>query len=200
MVESIPEGLIYPDNSPKFHSTFDIWQHFISIAEKSIDIGSFYWTLRGTDIYNHTSAWQGEKIFQSLLNAGLTKKIKVRIAQSQPTKENPNYDTEYFVKRKAAEVRSVNFPRLLGGGVLHTKLWIIDEKHVYIGSANMDWRSLTQVKELGVVLMNCSCLAQDVGKIFKVIFIHLIYIARLRFFNIQMNFLKLSDLLEIRKG
>lgn len=30
-------------------------------------------------------------------------------------------------------------------GVLHTKFWVVDKKHVYIGSANMDWRSLTQV-------------------------------------------------------
>lgn len=34
---------------------------------------------------------------------------------------------------------------MVGGGVLHTKLWIIDKKHIYLGSANMDWRSLTQV-------------------------------------------------------
>ena len=45
----------------------------------------------------------------------------------------------------AAIVRNVNFTRLVGAGVLHTKLWIIDRKHIYIGSANMDWRSLTQV-------------------------------------------------------
>lgn len=32
----------------------------------------------------------------------------------------------------------------------------------------MDWRSLTQVKELGVLITNCSCLAQDVSKIFNV--------------------------------
>lgn len=168
LVESIPEGLVYPADSPSFLSTYDVWRNLISIAEKSIDIGSFYWTLRGVDVYNHTSAWQGEKIFQQLLSAGLSKKVKLRIAQSEPTQNNPNHDTEYFVKRKAAEVRSVNFPRLLGGGVLHTKLWIIDERHVYLGSANMDWRSLTQVKELGVVLMNCSCIAKDVSKIFKI--------------------------------
>lgn len=57
---------------------------------------------------------------------------------------------------------------LLGGGVLHTKLWIIDRRHFYLGSANMDWRALTQVKELGVVGYNCSCVAQDLGKIFDV--------------------------------
>ncbi|CAM9110371.1 unnamed protein product [Bubo scandiacus] len=31
----------------------------------------------------------------------------------------------------------------------------------------MDWRSLTQVKELGVAVYNCSCLAKDLGKIFE---------------------------------
>lgn len=34
----------------------------------------------------------------------------------------------------------------MGSGVLHTKMWIVDQKNVYIGSANMDWRSLTEVK------------------------------------------------------
>lgn len=65
-------------------------------------------------------------------------------------------------------MRSLNFNKLLGGGVLHTKLWIIDRQHFYLGSANMDWRSLTQVKELGVVGYNCSCIAEDLGKIFDV--------------------------------
>lgn len=52
--------------------------------------------------------------------------------------------------------------------MLHTKLWIVDRMHVYVGSANMDWRSLTQVKELGLVVLNCSCLANDYAKIFDV--------------------------------
>ena len=30
-------------------SHFDSWQNLLNIAEKSIDIGSFYWTLRGND-------------------------------------------------------------------------------------------------------------------------------------------------------
>lgn len=43
-----------------------------------------------------------------------------------------------------AEVREVNLQNLTGG-IVHTKLWIVDKKHMYVGSANMDWRSLTQV-------------------------------------------------------
>lgn len=45
---------------------------------------------------------------------------------------------------EGVDVRRVNFGRLTGG-ILHSKFWIVDKKHVFIGSANMDWRALTQV-------------------------------------------------------
>lgn len=32
----------------------------------------------------------------------------------------------------------------------------------------MDWRALTQVKELGVLVTNCSCLVNDLSKVFNV--------------------------------
>jgi len=37
-----------------------------------------------------------------------------------------------------------------------------------VGSANFDWRSLAQVKELGVLATDCPDLALDVGKIWDV--------------------------------
>lgn len=43
-----------------------------------------------------------------------------------------------------ADIQYVNMKNLTGG-IVHTKFWVVDQKHVYIGSANMDWRSLTQV-------------------------------------------------------
>ena len=39
----------------------------------------------------------------------------------------------------------VDIKRLLGSGILHTKFIIADNRSFYLGSANMDWRSLTQV-------------------------------------------------------
>lgn len=35
----------------------------------------------------------------------------------------------------------------------------------------MDWRSLTQVKELGMFIRDCECLANDISKIFEVLWI-----------------------------
>ncbi|XP_044767078.1 5'-3' exonuclease PLD3-like [Coccinella septempunctata] len=166
LIESIPEGLVYNGSSTDNPSTFDTWLKLINLAHGKIEIASFYWTLRHSEVYPDPSSNKGETIFQALLKAGTDKGISIRIAQNAPTQKNPNIDTEYLVKRKAADVVSLNFAKLLGSGVLHTKFWIVDRMHIYIGSANMDWRALTQVKELGIAVYNCSCLANDLGKIF----------------------------------
>lgn len=46
--------------------------------------------------------------------------------------------------RPGAQVRHVPMGQLTRG-VLHSKFWVVDGRHIYMGSANMDWRSLTQV-------------------------------------------------------
>ena len=38
---------------------------------------------------------------------------------------------------------------------MHQKIWIFDARHIYLGSANMDWKSIAQVKEMGVVVEDC---------------------------------------------
>ncbi|CAH1792412.1 unnamed protein product [Owenia fusiformis] len=167
LVESIPQNLTYAPGSPSHPSTFSGWKSLIQSARHSIDLGVFYWTLRGVDIYEDPSAWQGEDIFNELLNAVSQRGIKVRIAQNKPQKGQPAKDSEILAEA-GAEVRTLDFDRFLGSGILHTKLWIVDGQHFYVGSANMDWRSLTQVKELGTVSYNCSCLAGDIQKIFDV--------------------------------
>ena len=42
----------------------------------------------------------------------------------------------------------------------------MDNSTFYLGSANMDWRSLTQVKELGIVIEGSFCLSRDLLQIF----------------------------------
>ncbi|KAK9885948.1 hypothetical protein WA026_013823 [Henosepilachna vigintioctopunctata] len=166
LVETIPDGLIFENGSINNPSTYNTWLELINLAHERIEIASLYWTLRQSEVYPDPSSIKGENIFQALLKAGTDRGIAIKITQNAPTQKMPNIDTEYLAKRKAAEVRSLNFGKILGNGVLHTKMWIIDRMHIYIGSANMDWRSLTQVKELGIVIYNCSCIAEDAGKIF----------------------------------
>ncbi|XP_048024463.1 5'-3' exonuclease PLD3 [Megalobrama amblycephala] len=163
LVESIPEDLVF-NSSTTHQSIYDAWLNLMSGAQTSLDIASFYWTLTNKDTHTQEpTASQGEQILQEL--GQLSGKVSVRIAVDKPSETKPLDDINFLVA-SGANVRMVNM-RELTTGVLHTKFWIVDKKHVYIGSANMDWRSLTQVKELGAVVYDCSCLAEDLGKIFE---------------------------------
>ena len=53
------------------------------------------------------------------------------------------------------EVRALNMEKLVGAGIIHTKLWLVDGQHMYVGSANLDFRALTEVGWLFVILCFC---------------------------------------------
>ncbi|KAA3675433.1 phospholipase D3/4, partial [Paragonimus westermani] len=110
--------------------------------------------------YDILLSLQGKEIFNTLLN--LSEKIQVNIAQSGSKKEDPELDAMIAA---GARVYWIDVAKLLGQGIIHSKLWIADSKHAYLGSANMDWRSLTEVKELGVLYTNCSIIASDLEKV-----------------------------------
>ncbi|VDD96267.1 unnamed protein product [Enterobius vermicularis] len=107
---------------------------------------------------------KGLSVYQSLIDAATKRGIKLRITQN--AQSNP--ETAYLSEAGLADVRSLNFTDFLGSGILHTKAWTVDGKHLYVGSANFDWRSLTQVKELGVAIFNCPCLASDMNKMMEI--------------------------------
>ncbi|XP_077398057.1 5'-3' exonuclease PLD3 isoform X1 [Festucalex cinctus] len=164
LVESIPVGVRFNSSDPSHASVYQAWLQLMAQARSSVDIASFYWTLTNRDTGTHEpTADQGENVLENL--AELSGSLSVRIAVSAPQRGQPTEDLRRL-NASGAAIRMVKMQELTSG-VLHTKFWVVDKKHIYIGSANMDWRSLTQVKELGVLVSNCSCLASDLGKIFE---------------------------------
>ncbi|XP_065919930.1 5'-3' exonuclease PLD3-like isoform X2 [Dysidea avara] len=166
LVESIPTNLTYPSGSPQHMSTFDAWNTIMNRAKHSLDIASYYWVLRGFGNNSGPTDDEGLMIFDKIVNTS-SRGVKVRIVQNDPTSSNYGNDTVKLAELGVA-VQSINFTALLGAGILHTKLWIADGLHFYVGSANTDWRALTEVKELGLLVTDCPCLAKDVEKIFDV--------------------------------
>ncbi|XP_038150418.1 5'-3' exonuclease PLD4 [Cyprinodon tularosa] len=165
LVESIPLYLKYKDNATFGIPLEQVWKDLLSIASHRVEVVSFYWTLTGDDInVNSSTDVPGRDILQGLGELP-SRNISVRVVTSVPTIKSNSTDLK-ILKQKGVQVRRVDCGRLTAG-VLHTKFWIVDMKHVFIGSANMDWRALTQVKELGVVVYNCSSLAMDLHKIFQ---------------------------------
>ena len=86
---------------------------------------------------------KGEKIFDEILHAGQDREVKIRIAENYPQRAVAEGET---LRQKAkADVRTVDYTKIVGSGILHTKFIIVDQMHFYVGSANMDWRSVNEV-------------------------------------------------------
>ncbi|VDL90736.1 unnamed protein product [Schistocephalus solidus] len=162
LVESIPENLTYNRASPSHASTYFVWNLMINLARRNLTIGSYYWSLLASDVSNVSapSAYQGEDIFRRLVE----KSSQINVTIVQNGKQSPNNDLDALMAA-GAKVQWLDVERLLGEGIQHAKLWSVDGVHAYLGSANMDWRSLTQVKELGIFLFNCPELVGDLEKV-----------------------------------
>jgi phospholipase D3/4 len=167
LVESIPEDLPYPDGSPSHISTYQAWSILLSSATSTIDISAYYWSLIGRGNTSDPTDVEGKLIFEGLVSAA-ARGVKIRVVQNTPTPQMPDIDSQLLAMMGAAEVRNLSITALTGYGILHTKMFVVDTRHFYVGSANLDWRSLTQVKELGVMGTDCQCLAQDAEKLFEI--------------------------------
>ncbi|KAM9857694.1 LOW QUALITY PROTEIN: inactive phospholipase D5-like [Aulostomus maculatus] len=159
LVENIPDDLLIEGRhhlplSEGFHSLLDQAKH-------SVEVVSPVWNLNSWDLEKTPSAAkQGQLLFQRLLSLK-SHGVKLKIASSLTN----SAELETLAAHKA-DVHFVNMSAFTRGG-LHSSFWVVDRKHIYIGSADMDWRSLSKRKELGLMVYNCSCLALDLHRIFS---------------------------------
>jgi len=169
IVETIPSVLNYSKTAIRKDEISKHWKILITSASSEINILSSYWSLRATDTEGgpYPQAKVGEEIYNELV-AAANRGVNIRIVQQMPSKSYPQLDTQELSKLENVQVRSLNMERLLHAGIIHTKSIIVDGLHLYVGSANFDWRSLAEVKELGTVIYNCSCTGYDIKTIFNI--------------------------------
>ncbi len=166
VAETISAGLVFNDTVSTTVTTYKAFTDLIDAANHSIYIVSFYWNMFDT-IFNETNK-EGRNIMIRLKQA-LKRGITIKIIQD---KNQYNRRTIYnlrYLESGGASVVLLNMSKFYPdyNAHLHTKLIIIDELHMFLGSANMDWRSFTQTKEIGVILYNCSSIVGDAMRIFN---------------------------------
>lgn len=167
LVETVPAAMNFESNLTLLQ-TDELFYEIVSKATFSIQICAFYITLSCNDFEKKVapeSCRKGERVVDALVEA-LKRGVRVEIAINEGTKMSRQSDLE-TLRENGAQIVNVNFQELTGG-VLHSKFIIIDYVSFYLGSANIDWRSLSEVKELGIYLKNCYPLASDLQKIFRV--------------------------------
>jgi phospholipase D3/4 len=103
-----------------------------------------------------------------------TPSLVITVVQNLPNSRFPSEDSDLLFKKGViSEIVNINLKQ----GVQHAKFIITDDtskkkqinqSDFYLGSANMDWRALSQVKEMGIYVKSCPCMANDLSKIYGI--------------------------------
>lgn len=162
VVETIPQQVKLWTNV----TTYEAWKDLIDSATSTLELGFFYINLSEGESYPpEDDGYKGSEILNAIIRAR-KRGVNVRYVQNEMSSVFPDTDSKVLAQAGVI-VRNLNWAKLFNGdGIFHTKMIVVDNKHVYIGSANLDWCSLSQVKELGVVIRDCPAIAEDALKEF----------------------------------
>ncbi|XP_019744610.1 inactive phospholipase D5 [Hippocampus comes] len=161
LMETIPEDLQQHLNARPNLPLFVGFHTLLDQAKHSIQVVSPVWNLRASEKEPVPSTGrQGHLLFQRLLNLK-SRGVKLKIVSNLT-----NSAEQKILATHNAEIHLVNMTAFTRGG-LHSSFWIVDRTHFYVGSADMDWRSFSKRKELGLMVYNCSCLALDLHRVFS---------------------------------
>ena len=179
LVESVPTGLEDLRGTPGVKYTEDVLVDLTGRAKLTIDLTAMYWALtpdptsddeRGftEKQFEQLGANSGRVLFQALRDAA-ERGVKIRILES-PGFSGQKQESETLREefREQVKIHSISMGDWYGGsGIMHQKIWIFDSENLYLGSANMDWKSISQVKEMGIAVENCPQLCEDAKSYFE---------------------------------
>lgn len=131
------------------------WPAMIRGARSTLDVAQFY-------VYGGASI---EPTLSALEAAG-ARGVRIRFLISGALLDS---DTALLARLRGIRgltMRILDLKRLTGG-ILHAKYWIVDGREVFIGSQNLDARSLSHIHEMGIRLFN-QRIARDLAAVFAV--------------------------------
>ncbi|CAD7091362.1 unnamed protein product [Hermetia illucens] len=158
LVEMIPIG--FEMDYVSKDSIYSAWLSLLEAAEKTIDVYSFTWRLQGAD-QNYDLTFEGNDLFEVLQKFDSDRKGKLNIFVDNSTWHG-------ITLREVSQLENyhVQLMHFAPANETHTTAWVVDKKHLHLGTASVDWRLFRQGKEMGVLIKNCSCLAEELHDIF----------------------------------
>jgi phosphatidylserine/phosphatidylglycerophosphate/cardiolipin synthase-like enzyme len=154
IVESIPVGTTL--DNPEIRNTQPVWLEMIGRARRTLDIEQFY-------ISNEPG-----KLLENVLAAiaaAADRGVRVRIIVDAGMYKTYPESADLLGKHRNIEVRRINFAAI-AGGPQHAKYFIVDDREIFVGSQNFDWRALEHIHELGLRIAN-QALAAAYGDVFN---------------------------------
>jgi len=134
----------------------EVQLEFIRDAQETIDFSAMYWALLDTAGYSpqqkkHFGTDRGKQIYDALLNAA-KRGVQLRIISEHRLSGVEELEAMQQQYPNQVSFRLWNATEWYELGMMHQKAWIFDSNRAFVSSANTDWRSFAQTKELGVAL------------------------------------------------
>lgn len=128
-----------------------VWQSLFDHAREQIDIAAFY-----------VSGNNGSRLNQTLdhLRKAGERGVKIRILMEEKGIGMSTPETLAMLKAiPNLTFRLMPFGQLTGG-IQHAKYLLVDRKQAWVGSQNMDWRSLEHIHETGLLISQTKVVEQ----------------------------------------
>jgi len=142
LVLSTPVGTNLADSG--LITTQAAWVQLIARATRTIDWAGFYVASAAGESL--------EPVLQELSRAA-ARGVRVRFLIDKQMSGNDPQTLRFLEHLPGATVRLLDF-NLIATGSHHAKYFVIDNREVFLGSQNFDWRSLSHIHELGVRIGN----------------------------------------------
>ena len=177
LVETIP--LLDLDEIQLAPGAVNTWEAQVALAngaKKTLDVTFMYENLLAESDAPHASSFsrdltalgvdRGRLVFEAVV-AAQRRGVAVRVLAS-PMGGTANCSLVRALRATPAKFAYAEWDpdAWYGGGIMHMKLWVADGASAYVGSANLDWASLAQVKEFGV-LVEDGAVGADLGALFE---------------------------------
>ncbi|MEI7481015.1 MAG: phospholipase D-like domain-containing protein [Elusimicrobiota bacterium] len=152
--ESVPAETVY--GSTLAARPAQMWVDMINGAVKTLDFEEFYIADKPGEALEPVMA---------AIKAAAARGVKVRFIVEKVMMRETSKALPGLTAEKNIEARVIDFKKA-AGGIQHAKFFIVDGREVYVGSQNFDWRSLSQIHELGARVKSERA-ARDFGLIFE---------------------------------
>lgn len=125
---------------PGLRGTSEVWLDLINNAKTSLHLEHFY-----------LSDEPGEALEPVLraLRAASGRGVEIRLILDKKFFGTYPEPATTLAKLPHFSLKVIDFDKI-SGGIQHAKFMIADGKRFYVGSANMDWRALKHIHEVGV--------------------------------------------------
>ncbi|MFA5160945.1 MAG: phospholipase D-like domain-containing protein [Elusimicrobiales bacterium] len=140
--QSVPEATVY--GSTCALNPQQTWIDMINSSRKSLELAAFY-----------IESKKGQALEPVLyaIRSAAERGVDVKILADRAFYKKMPSELDALRATGGIAVRIIDFSKA-GGGVMHAKYFIVDGEDVFCGSQNMDWRSLSQIHEIGLRIKN----------------------------------------------